>query len=184
MSETMQIPPFAWDGAKVGKCYNNVQELIRRHGGEVVFGWALTDVGPHRNNGHVDPPPLYRRWANHAVWRDAAGKLWEVTPNAVIDKDRPEAGFVATEFLPDPEAEFEILSDENWVACHSRYVPLRPAGVAVTELLTQAQLSTGNTRTGLLNKTASLLQSMGYKPLEWRVETIGERTGSIWMIAE
>ncbi len=70
------------------------------------------------------------------------------------------------------------------MARHSRYVPLRPAGVAVTELLTQAQFSAGNTRDGLLAKTCSLLQSMGYKPVEWRVETIGERTGSIWLIAE
>ena len=93
------------------------------------------------------------------MWRDTAGKLWEVTPNAVIDKDRPEAGFVGTEFLPDPEAQFEISSDENWVAGHSRYVPLRPAGVAVTELLTQAQYSTGNTRVGLLNKTAADIMS-------------------------
>src|SRR5262245_23284387 len=66
-----------WDGARSGKCYNNVQEMIHHHGGDFCYGWALTDFGPHRASGARMPPPLYRRWLNHVVWQDAGRRLWE-----------------------------------------------------------------------------------------------------------
>src|SRR3954464_13521359 len=98
--------PLPWDDARVGKCYNNVNEMVKRRGGEMAYGWALTDFGPHRCNGLGDPPPLYRRWLNHVVWRDTSGQLWEVTPNAVIDNHK-ECHFAPTIFLPDEDATFE-----------------------------------------------------------------------------
>jgi hypothetical protein len=175
--------PYRWDGARVGKCYNNVRELIRRHGGEICYGWALADYGPHRRSGQRLPPPLYRRWANHAVWRDAEGRLWEVTPTAIID-DYSQVGILPTEFVPDPGAVFEVRSETDWVAGHSRYVPLRPEGIPVTKILTEAQHATGTARHGLIQEALTALVSLGFEPREWRLETIGERTGSIWLIAD
>ena len=122
------IPPCQWEGARVGKCYNNVQEMIRRYGGEAVYGWALTDCGPHQAKGGR-LPPLYRRWLNHVVWRDEQGQMWEVSPNAVID-NHAEIEFRATQFLPEPEATFELISDEEWYTQATRYFPLRPEGGA------------------------------------------------------
>jgi hypothetical protein len=173
-------PPGA---ARVGKCYNNVKEMIRQSGGEMCYGWALTDFGPHRCNGHHDPLPLYRRWLNHVVWRDATDQLWEASPNAVIG-DYAEGQFMPTEFLPDPGATFEIISDEEWFPRHSRYVPVRPEGMAVVELLTNAQHAVRESRTFWLQRALAALEPAGFRPREWKVETIGERTGSIWLIAE
>src|SRR5262245_13568729 len=174
--------PAPWDGAKVGKCYWNVRQMIQRQGGEAVYGWAFTDFGPHQIHG-AKQPPLYRRWLNHVVWRNAAGQLWEVTPNAVIDNHH-ETRFVATEFFPDSAATFELISESEWYTRPTRYVPLRPAGVPVTSFLTLAQHATGSERIRLLGEALHALESAGFRPREWKLETIGERTGSIWLIAE
>ena len=172
-----------WPEARVGKCYLNVKETIRLHGGDFVYGWALTDFGPHRITPNHDQP-LYRRWLNHVVWRDPQEKLWEVTPNAVVD-NHAYRQFADTEFLPDPEATFEIISDEQWFPRPCRYVPTRSEGVLVADLLTKAQHSIGDsTRNEWLGRALSALQLSGFRPREWKVETIGERTGSIWLIAE
>jgi hypothetical protein len=178
------VPPAPWAEARVGKCYSNVQAMIARHGGDALYGWALTDFGPHRASSGQEPPPLYRRWLNHVVWRDPNGRCWEVTPNAVID-NHAERQFIATEFLAEPTATFEVLSDEEWFTRPSRYVPLRPEGVLVTDLLTQAQHAVGGqARNYWLREALAALQRAGFRPREWKVETIGERTGSIWLIAE
>src|SRR5262245_25996834 len=172
-----------WPGAKVGKCYLNVKEMIRLYGGELVYGWALTDFGPHRIT-KSNETPLYRRWLNHVVWRDPPGKLWEVTPNAVVDNHALQR-FANTDFLPDPEATFEIVSDETWFPRPCRYIPTRSEGVLVAELLTKAQRAIGDeARNVWLGRALSALQLAGFRPREWKVETIGERTGSIWLIAE
>jgi hypothetical protein len=177
------VPPKTWDGAKVGKCYINVKEMIRRNGGDAMYGWALTDFGPHRANGGSEPP-LYRRWLNHVVWRDRTGQMWEVSPNAMID-NHACSQFLPTEFLPEPEATFEVKSDEEWFTRPTRYIALRPEGVPVADLLTQAQHAIGDqARIQLLQQALSALQGAGFRPREWKVETIGERTGSIWLIAE
>jgi len=182
-TSVVTVPPKVWEGAKVGKCYLNVKEMIRQHGGEAAYGWALTDFGPHRVSGGSEPP-LYRRWLNHVVWRDAHGQLWEVSPNALID-DHAQIQFLPTEFLFEPDATFEIISDQEWHTRPSRYIPLRPEGVLVTDLLTKAQHAVGEqARNQLLGQALSALQLAGFRPREWKVETIGERTGSIWLIAE
>jgi hypothetical protein len=181
--EVVVVPPSPWEGARVGKCYLNVREMVRRHGGEFAYGWALTDRGPHRI-GSGSEPPLYRRWLNHVVWRNAQGQLREVSPNAVIDNFSKQE-FRATEFLVEPEATFEIVSDEEWFTQPTRYVPLRPEGTLVAELLTKAQHAIGDVaRNEWLGRALSALQLAGFRPREWKVETLGERTGSIWLIAE
>src|SRR5207244_2870067 len=51
LSDVQVVPPAPWDEASPGKCFRNVQTIIDRHGGEPVYGWALTDFGPHRAFG-------------------------------------------------------------------------------------------------------------------------------------
>jgi len=184
LSEVQVAQPLVWDEASPGKCFRNVQRMIDRHGGEAVYGWALTDFGPHRALGGTQPLPLYRRWLNHVVRRDAQGKLWEVTPNAVID-NKTELRYVATEFLVDPEATFEFVSGDEWYTRPTRYIPVRQEGVLVTDLLTHAQYAKDErARMYWLREALAAVQAAGFRPREWKVETIGERTGSIWLIAE
>ena len=149
-----------------------------------MYGWALTDFGPHRALGGAEPPPLYRRWLNHVVWRDVQGMLWEVTPNAVIGGQN-DLRFLATEILLDPDATFEFYSEQEWYTRPTRYIPLRQEGVLVTDLLTHAQHTTDvQARSYWLREALAALQTAGFQPREWKVETIRERTGSIWLIAE
>jgi len=157
--------------------------MISQRGGEALYGWALTDFGPHRALGGSEQP-LYRRWLNHVVWRDPEGRLWEVSPNAVIGNYQ-EQQFLATEFVPEPSATFEVISDDVWFTRPTRYVALRPEGVVVTDLLTQAQHATSESaRNYWLREALTALAAAGFRPREWKVETVGERTGSIWLIAE
>jgi hypothetical protein len=183
MSDIIIAPPFPGFAGKSGKCYNNVQEVIRRHGGEAVYGWALADYGPHRVSGWY-PPPLYRRWLNHVVWRDTSGMLWEVSPNLNLD-NLTDLHHVETEFMPDEGATFEVISDEEWYTCPTRYVAVRREGNEVVDFLTRAQHAvTQEARLDWIHKALAALESLGFTPREWKVETVGERTGSIWLCAE
>ena len=183
VSEVIIVPPLPWSAARAGKCYNNVQSKIKDRGGEPVFGWALTEFGPFRRSGWY-PPPLYRRWLNHVVWRDTLGKLWEVTPNLNLDHGQ-ESHFAQTEFLPDADATFEIVSDKDWRPRPCRYVPVRPEGETVAHFLQQAQHATnGEIRQQWIQHAILALQHQGFQPREWKLEIDGERTGSIWLIAE
>jgi hypothetical protein len=183
-THALSVPPLETNQARVGKCYRNVMEAISEHGGQAVYGWAVTDFGPHRISGNNTPAPLYRRWLNHVVWRDPQGKLWEVSPNAVID-DHSSPEFLPTEFIIDAMATFEIIADDEWFTRPSRYVPLRPEGITVTDYLTKAQLAVDNgERNRCLGESLNALADAGFRPREWKVEMVGERTGSIWLIAE
>jgi hypothetical protein len=183
MCDIVTIAALPWDGARAGKCLNNVKEMIRRHGGELCFGWALTDFGPHRCSGRRNPPALYRRWLNHVVWRDNIGSLWEVTPNAIID-DHSQPSFEPTEFAIDVNATFEILSDQEWYTRPSRYIAVRPEGLAVTTLLAKAQVASNELRNHYLCEALFAIGQAGFEPREWKVEFAGERLGSIWLLAE
>ena len=50
-TKALTVPPRASDEARVGKCYNNVQATKCQRGGEAIYGWAVTDFGPHRAFG-------------------------------------------------------------------------------------------------------------------------------------
>jgi hypothetical protein len=117
------------------------------------------------------------------LWRDSLGQLHEVTPNAVIG-DLEKTNFAETEFFPDAEATFDIVTEEIWNTRHCRYVAVRPAGTPVADRLTRAQHSTGDERTRYLQQALHAIKNAGFHPREWKIETVGERTGSIWLIAE
>lgn len=176
--------PLRSDEARVGKCYNNVQMAIAQHGGEAAYCWALTDFGPHRARGGNQPAPLYRRWLNHVLWRDPRGKVWEVTPNAVVDNHRIRE-FKPTEFILDASATFEIITEEEWYTRPARYLPLRPEGVVTADCLTKAQFAKDEyERNHWLGEALRAIAALGFRPLEWKVEMVGRRMGSIWLIAE
>lgn len=44
-------------------CYDNVRKVIKDHGGTMVTGWCVSEIGGHDG---------------HALWRDSDGDLWEV----------------------------------------------------------------------------------------------------------
>lgn len=172
------------DEARVGKCYNNVQATIARKGGQAAYGWALTDFGPHRARGGKQPAPLYRRWLNHVLWRDPSGKLWEVTPNAVVDNHSIRE-FKSTEFIVEAAATFEIITDDEWYTRPARYLPQRPEGVQAAECLNKVQhAQSDNERNQWLGEALRAIAAAGFRPLEWKIEMVGERMGSIWLIAE
>lgn len=180
----MVAQPLRSDHARAGKCYNNVQDAIARHGGDAAYGWALADLGPHRALGGKLPPPLYGRFMNHVLWRDSDGKLWEVTPTAVVqNKDVRE--FKPTEFILDSSATFEHISAEDWYTRPTRYLPMRPEGIATAHYLTMAQRAQDNNeRNQWLGEALQAIAVEGFKPLVWKVEMLGDRMGRIWLNAE
>jgi hypothetical protein len=117
------------------------------------------------------------------VWRDAAGDLWEVTPQSANGGDNGLC-FEATEFAIDPAAAFEFAPDGSWRRGPSRYVALRPQGKPVVELLTQAQLVAGNDQKRCLEMALVALQVAGFQPREWRLGSMGKHGRNIWLIVE
>jgi hypothetical protein len=182
LSSVVTVPPKPWPAARLGKCLTNVQEMIRQHGGEQVCGWAI-DYGPLRLHGWY-PPPLYSRWLNHVVWRDPQGNLWEVSPHLALN-DTQELLFQATQFLIDPTATLDVSSEDDWGSRPCRYIALRPEGVEVVKRLERAQAAiTSDVRTHWIKEALAALTPAGFTPREWKVETIGQRTGTIWLLAD
>lgn len=181
-SRVVGVPPRPWSAARIGKCLLNVQEMIRQLGGEAACGWAI-DYGPLRLQGWY-PPPLYSRWLNHVVWRDPQGALWEVTPHLNLS-DMQSALFQSTQFFVDPAATFDIQSEEDWNARPCRYVALRSEGEEVVRRLNRAQAAiTSDVRTHWITEALAALTPAGFTPREWKVETVGHRTGTIWLVAD
>ena len=181
--QVIAVPPLPWKGAQAGRCYNNVQAMIRQRGGEAMFGWLLCEYGPVQLGGS-DQPPLYRRWMNHVLWRDGQGKLWEVSPctkENPAEKDR----FISVSFLPDPAATFQVQSDHAWDTAPSRYEPLRPEGKLLVSYLHRAQEAKEPADRGdWLMKAFLALREVGYKPKEIHLDTAGPRLISVVCIAE
>jgi hypothetical protein len=181
-SRVVTVPPRPWADARPGKCLTNVQEMIRRHGGEAVCGWAI-EYGPLRFQAWY-PPPLYSRWLHHVVWRDPAGELWEVSPHLTLG-DMQGLRFLPTQFLVDEAAKFDVQSEDDWNSHPCRYVALRPEGEEVAKRLNRAQAAvTDDARTHWIKEALIGLATAGFVPREWKVETIGQRTGTIWLFAD
>ncbi|MBT9394386.1 hypothetical protein KLP40_14540 [Hymenobacter sp. NST-14] len=80
--ETVPVQPAPY--ALPHNCFLNVQEKVRRDGGQVHYGWAI-----HETN-------LLREAERHAVWEDNEGNLLDITPQ--------ETG----------EEEILFVSDNDW----------------------------------------------------------------------
>jgi hypothetical protein len=174
MSQVLFVPPLAWDGAAPGRCYDNVLAMIRRHGGQAVFGWAVAEYGPLHVGGGQQLP-LYRAWFNHVVWCDPSGNLWEVSPSR---HNRNHAlAFTGVGFLPDPQAGFLVDSQQDWHTSPPRYEPLREEGRPVADCLNRAlaaQDAAG--RTDCLASAYRALQEAGYSPREVRLELANDQS--------
>lgn len=82
------------DYAIINECFNNVEEIIRRHGGEKVNGWSVW------------------QWANalieaeaHAVWKSPSGQLIDITPH--INREKQIL------FIPDDRVSFNGYSIDS-----------------------------------------------------------------------
>lgn len=74
--------------AQYGDCHGNVAEAIKRHGGSVVDGWAISMA-----------PKMWVELEFHSVWLTPAGKLKDITP----DPD----GEIRRLFVRDPSTQFK-----------------------------------------------------------------------------
>ena len=181
-SRAITVLPRPWANARLGKCLTNVREMVLREGGEAVYGWAL-EHGPLRQQGWY-PPPLYCRWLHHVVWRDPAGTLWEVSPHIRFESDEGIC-FLPTQFYEDSQATFEADSQDDWCSLPCKYLALRPEGEQVAANLNLGQAAkTDADRNHCIREALEGLRAAGFIPREWKVETVGQRTGTIWLIAE
>ncbi|WP_175716567.1 zinc chelation protein SecC [Burkholderia anthina] len=77
------------------ECLVIVPEHIESHGGEQLNGWAIWEV-----------PGVFIEAEFHAVWRDGAGELHDLTP-------RPEWPGGNLTFLPDPKRMYRGRQIDN-----------------------------------------------------------------------
>src|SRR5690349_16909524 len=91
-------------GAEPLMCTRNVEKRIRACGGAAVYGWQVKRL------------PLYTHYAQHCVWRDDSGELWDVTPQF-----EEVYGEYAVVGWPD-ETEF-VVDDVPFTRGESRYAP-------------------------------------------------------------
>jgi len=56
-------------GSKLWECFGNVEERVKRHGGEIVYGWEISEL-----------PRIALEARFHAVWLATNGALLDITP--------------------------------------------------------------------------------------------------------
>ena len=177
-ASAVTVPAFPEANGVPRKCHQNVAAVVNSLKGEFAFGWALSHIGPLLLSGE-QKPPLYSRWVNHVVWRDPAGRLWEVTPH-YEPENQARTTWRPTTFVPDDEAVFAGTSPRL-----AQYAAVRPEGEMVAHLLNLAQQSDGDQgRLHLLRMALAAIEPYGFRPKRCRVESIGSRTSSILLFAE
>lgn len=126
-------------GATVSFCFENVQRKVAKSGGSLAHGWAIWHM-----------PSLYFEAEHHAVWRNKAGNLIDVSPqmggrrrmlflpdeDAVHDPMRPRQNIM----FPDGDSPLahEIAALGN--SRHSLLMRCRIPGTAEIRLFEQDQL--------------------------------------------
>ncbi len=85
----------AW--AKPRECFINVDEMVKKDGGEQVLGWSLIE----------SLPDVLMEAEFHSVWRDHEGALHDVTPKEYQTLDP------RTVFLPDPSLVYKGQQIDN-----------------------------------------------------------------------
>lgn len=69
-------------------CFEIVRRKVDSDGGEPVFGWLIGEI-----------PGVMIEATFHAVWRDEAGAIHDISPQTMVQKKRL--------FLPDPPRKYE-----------------------------------------------------------------------------
>lgn len=84
------------------RCFWNVHEQVERHGGKIVFGWAIFEFSG-----------AYFEAQHHAVWRSPEENLVDITPPAYPD-------LTETMFAEDPSADVDVEDVMPMVLPHKR----------------------------------------------------------------
>lgn len=79
----VRVPIRVAEGALPRECFPNVRHMVERWGGEILYGWAITEWVEVLTEAEF-----------HAVWRSPAEELIDVTPSELEHKE--------TLFLADP----------------------------------------------------------------------------------
>jgi hypothetical protein len=182
VSAAVVVEPFDGVDATAGECWLNVAKTREALGGDVVYGWALAEYGPHVASRR-QIAPLYCRWVNHILWRDPSDRLWEVTPRRDMN-DPAVVAWLRTYFVPDPEATFEFVADGIHWARPSWYVATRPEGQITAECLCRAERVSRELQEHWLDRALASLEPAGFAPKKWIMENTGDRIKNIWLIAE
>lgn len=83
----LYVPVRVEPDAHLLECYDNVHSVIRRAGGEIVYGWVIWTI-----------PQLLIEAEHHGFWRSPGGNLIDPTPHD------PETDRIL--FLPDTSTPF------------------------------------------------------------------------------
>jgi hypothetical protein len=70
------------DGVSLARCFQNVQAMIQRSGGQIVYGWDISKI-----------PKIHFEATFHAIWKSPHGEFVDVSPQ--------ESGQSHILFLPD-----------------------------------------------------------------------------------
>ena len=70
-------------------CYKNVEQEVKQHGGELVYGWSVWML-----------PNAFIEAYHHAVWRSPKRKLIDVSPDSTSDEKNRI-------FIEDQSAQFD-----------------------------------------------------------------------------
>jgi len=174
------VEPLPRPEAPPGKCWQNVRQLVRLHGGTAVQGWALGDAGPVAPSNQL-AAPLYSRWVNHILWCDLAGRLWEVTPYR-----NPLSGNVTwepTHFVIDDNAGFETATEAICCPQPAVYVAVRPEGQAVADFLCRAERAPLDEQEQWVQQALESIKRFGFTPISWRLTRVGDKLRDILIVA-
>jgi hypothetical protein len=123
----VDVPFRPWAPARPGRCFVDVERLVRLEGGALVTGWIVCEQ------------TLYVQLLHHAVWRcPTTGELSSITPQIIygIGSWRTYAGPIR--FLPDPAAAMPG-SGPGRRALPSRFVAGDPRHDCACEALSRAE---------------------------------------------
>jgi len=87
-------------------CYENVHQLVKEQGGEVVLGWMVDVV-----------PGIYVELMHHAIWKTPDDRHLDVTKPQ--DRSRDEHGDIV--FIPDSSVQVDL---EHPIPVTNQYVSL------------------------------------------------------------
>jgi|SRR5262245_27855934 len=163
-----------------GSCWHHVRDVVGTLGGSFVYGWALGSPGPMITSTTF-VVPLYSRWVNHVLWRDANGVLWEVTP--FRNEINGQTSWTPTHFIPDSDAQFEITSDEVCCPQPAVYVAVRPEGKLAADLLCQAERAPRDMQDYWIDQTIQSIQQTGLVVESWRLKRVGDKLRDILIVA-
>jgi hypothetical protein len=92
-AEPVFVPERPHKDAAPLQCFYNIEELIKREGGSIVYGWAIWEW--HR---------VFIEAEHHAVW-EKDGEWIDITP-----KEHRARKIL---FLPDPEATYDFTGNQR-----------------------------------------------------------------------